>query len=180
MTALEKKMTKELSLTDKSDAEIDMWIANHQRKRAMHTVLYQRLIEERNRRHGNGLTLRKSIPFLIKAAKEERFVSYGELAEANGAPFNKVRYRMNGSHGHLQDILDYCIARGWPLLTAIVVKKEDINDGMMDDSNRSGFTNAAQRAGKHVLAKWDFTFDQQESCFVWAKSFETDEFEDNH
>lgn len=77
----------------KTDEDIDTWIHNHERQGATTTTLYRALIEERNSRHGKGLRISVSIPFLSEAAREGRFVSYGELAERNSVEWTKARHR---------------------------------------------------------------------------------------
>lgn len=161
---------KQPNLQSKTDKEIDNWIARHEENRRTDDSLYRLLIEERNRRHGQGLNLKSSISFLIGSARDRRFVSYGDLADASNVAWSKARHRMNGAHGHLQDILCYCHARKWPLLTAIVVHKRYRETGDMDDFTLDGFVEGAERLGFVVLDRKQFLKEHQETCFNWAKA----------
>ena len=157
-------------LSKKTDAEIDVWISNHERHGKTTADLYRALIEERNRRHGHGLTIEKSLAALIASAKRREFISYGELAEANGVSWTQARHRMNGKHGHLDDILAYCHSNGMPLLTAIVVQKGNLATGDMDSFTLDGFIEGVQRLGVPVTDAGEFLWDCQKQCFDWAQT----------
>lgn len=157
------------NLTAKTDAEIDAWISNHETKRQTKSELYLALIEERNRRHGHGLSVEKSMAALTAAAREHRFISYGELAEANGVPWAKARHRMNGKHGHLDDLLAYCHSKDLPLLTAIVVQKGKLVTGEMDQFTLDGFVEGVERLGVPVPDPTSFLEECQNQCFNWAQ-----------
>ena len=162
-------------LSKKTNSEIDAWIANHERLGKTTAELYQALIEERNRRHGHGLTIEKSVAALTAAAKRREFISYGELAEANGVPWTQARHRMNGKHGHLDDILAYCHAKTIPLRTAIVVQKGKLSTGDMDQFTLDGFIEGVQRLGIPVADAEHFLRDCQNHCFDWAQSAASEE-----
>ena len=104
---------------DKTNKEIEQWIRNHERLGKTDSELFKQLLEERARRAAKVLNPETSLGFLIRAAKERRFVTYGELASANGVAWNDARHRMNGTGGHLDNLLDLCHSRGLPLLTSI-------------------------------------------------------------
>ena len=148
-----------------TDDEIETWIFNHERKRATHSQLYGHLVEERNRRHGQGLSLDVSIPFIIRAAKKRRFVSYGDLAEVNKQEWAKVRYPMNK---HLGDIISYSRNKGWPPLTAIVVNGENVETGDMEQTTLKGFVEAARWLGYDVADPAHLYLRKcQKDCFSW-------------
>lgn len=154
----------------KTNDEIDNWIKNHERQRETDSPLYRELIEERSRRHGKGLRLDVSIDFLRQVARDKRFVGYGELAEANGVEWSQARYRMNGNHGHLEDILAYCNSHGLPLLTAIVVNKENLQTGAMEESTLKGFVDGCRWLGLSVTDGEKFLRQCQQECFEWGSS----------
>lgn len=160
-----------IDLSKKSNDEIDNWIANHERLGKTTTELYSSLIAERNRRHGHGLTIEKSMRALVAAAKRREFISYGELAEANGIAWTQARHRMNGKHGHLDDLLAHCHSNSLPLLTAIVVQKGKVATGEMDDFTLDGFIEGVQRIGIRVTDATKFLEQAQSVCFNfdWAK-----------
>lgn len=157
------------NLSDKTNDEIITWIKNHEDKGVRDTPLYKALIEERNRRFSEKLKLSTSIAFLLKAAKAKQFVGYGELAAANGAKWsNKIRMAMSGKHGHLQNILDYCHLKQWPYLTAIVVSKDHLEDGSMEESTLNGFSDGLRNLGIHIADPAETLRRCQQDVFKWA------------
>ncbi|MEM5493282.1 hypothetical protein [Hoeflea sp. AS16] len=156
------------NLEIKSDADIDQWIANHERAGKTRSTLYQELIVDRNRRHGKGLDLATSIAALTRSAKEKRYISYGDLAAANGLTWSKARLRMNGKHGHMDDLLAYCHSHEMPLLTAIVVGRDHLDSGEMDDETINGFVAGSRRLGVSVSEPVAFLKQCQSECFEWA------------
>ena len=93
-------------LTNKSDAEIDSWIHNQEQSAAtMGTALYRpargaRAAQPAERR----LSLDGSLELLTQAAKEQRYVTYGDLGKASGIDWSKARHKMNAR----TDILIAC------------------------------------------------------------------------
>ena len=156
------------NLEIKSDADIDQWVANHERAGKTKDPLYQELIVERNRRHGKGLDIATSVAAMTKAAKENRYISYGDLAAANGLTWSKARLRMNGKHGHMDDLLAYCHSHEMPLLTAIVVGRNHLDSGEMDEDTVNGFVAGIRRLGVSVSEPIAFLKQCQSECFEWA------------
>ncbi len=111
------------------------------------------------------LNLKKSYEAILKAARERRFISYGDLAKANGAPWNKVRYEMNR---HLGELVKLAAERGWPMPSAIVVSQANVESGNLDGPSREGFVAAAKEFGYDVSDPADFVERQQQSMFEWA------------
>jgi hypothetical protein len=142
-------------------------IKNHQSKRATDQQLYGTAIHEMHRRHGGGLDVEKSVAYLKVAASKRQFVSYGELAEANGAVWDKVRYPMNT---HLWALI--CLARNknWPMLSAMVVNKQNLATGAMEPDTLAGFVKAAVELGYKIDDPAAFLREQQDACFAWGIS----------
>jgi hypothetical protein len=159
-----------MDLTSKSDAEIDTWISNHERLKKTDTELFRSLVVERGRRHGRGLSIDVSMQAMMQAAKNGKFISYGELAEANGIAWTKARHLMNGKHGHLDNLLAHCHANGLPLFTAIVVQKGKLESGDMEDFTLAGFVEGAERIGCSVTDDHEFLRLCQEACFTWTET----------
>jgi hypothetical protein len=65
------------------------------------------------------LSLEKTYQCILIAARDRRFVTYGQLAEGNGENWDKVRREMPR---HLAQLLLLCHEEGWPLLTALVLR----------------------------------------------------------
>jgi hypothetical protein len=78
-----------------------------------------------------------------EAAADQRFLSYKELADASGADWARVHYAMNQ---HLGDLIEYAHRRGWPLLSAIVINKDNVKSGNMADSTLQGFVTRRARS----------------------------------
>lgn len=156
------------NLENKSDADIDQWITNHERAGKTRSTLYQDLIVDRNRRHGKGLDIRISIAAMTKSAKENRYISYGDLAAANGLTWSKARLRMNGKYAHMDDLLAYCHSHEMPLLTAVVVGRNHLDSGEMDEETINGFVAGIRRLGVSVTEPIAFLKQCQSECFEWA------------
>ena len=105
--------------------------------------------------------------FIVEAARERRFVSYGQLAEANGTVWPNVRHQMPR---HLDKLVTIAAERHWPLLTAIVVNQNDVKTGKLEGTAREGFITAAREAGYDVSNPDEFVKEQQRQVFEWAKT----------
>ena len=75
-------------------------VDNHRKQNATGAPLYLAALSERQRRKGKGLDFEKSFQIIRAAAKERRFLSYKELADASGAEWSQVHY------------LDWCASLG--------------------------------------------------------------------
>lgn len=161
---------KPLDLATLTDTQISNLIANHERQNAQDRPLYPELLRERNRRAGERTPLKPelSMRLLREAAAEGRCVTYGELAEANGVPWQQARHRMNGPRGHMAQLLDHCYAHGLPLLPAICVNKKGQATGSLDDSALTGFAEGARRLGFTVTHEAAFHQACQEACWEWG------------
>jgi len=111
------------------------------------------------------LDLNKTYQAILEAARQRRFISYGELAQANNADWQKVRYKMNR---HLGDLVAFAAARKWPLPGAIVVNQKNVSEGILEGSALEGFITAAKEFGFEVTDPNEFVAQQQEAMFAWA------------
>ncbi len=169
--------TKAPELSTKTDAEIDQWIRNHEQRNATSSSLYKKLLEERAARSkAKGLLeIEKSLVALKQAAKEQRFITYGDLASVNHVPWTKARHRMNGTSGHLDLLLDVCHARGLPLLPAICVNESGRTTGTLEAAALAGFIAGALRvragAGELPIIGDEKEFHRKtcEECFKWGR-----------
>lgn len=160
-----------MDLTTKSDAELDTWIRNHERNAATDRPLFKQLLEERGRRSKvkHTLDVEVSLSLLQQAAIEQRCVSYGEIAAANGVEWNTARHRMNGANGHLDRLLDVCHARGLPMLPAICVNKAGLASGELEASALAGFAEGARRLGYPVTDELAFHHEHRDECWAWGR-----------
>ena len=113
------------------------------------------------------LDLRKTYRAILDAARDKRFISYGDLAKANDANWPKVRYKMNH---HLGDLVEEAASRNWPMPSAIVVNMKNIGTGLLDGSERDGFVSAAKQCGFEVSDPETFVKEQQQAMFDWAET----------
>lgn len=111
------------------------------------------------------LDLQTTYSAILAAAREHQFISYGELAKANGATWKNVRYKMNT---HLGDLVKIAAERGWPMPSSIVVNQGNLKSGTLDGTAREGFITAAKEFGFDVDDPADFVEKQQQKMFDWA------------
>jgi len=111
------------------------------------------------------LSLEKTYAAIVAAAKDHRFITYADLADANGTPWSNVRRLMPN---HLGRLVTIAHERGWPLLSAIVVSKPNIGTGAFEQSALDGFIGAARDVGISVDDPEAFVREQQEKVFAWA------------
>lgn len=158
-----------------SDIELKNLIDNHRRLGATDRRTYAKAMAEYHRYNAPKLKLDVSLAYLRQAAAEGRFVSYGELAEANGASWDEVRYPMND---HLWVLIDYAHREGWPVLSAMIVNKQNIATGEMEDATLEGFIRAAKELGHVVTDQRAFLKAQQKACFAWVSRRARQVFDD--
>ena len=113
------------------------------------------------------LDLRKTYRAILDAARDKRFISYGELAKANDANWQSVWREMNR---HLGDLVEIAAERDWPMPSAIVVPQDNTETGVLDGKARDGFINAAKEFGFDVSDPAAFVEQQQQAMFDWAET----------
>jgi hypothetical protein len=155
-----------LNIEALSIAELETLIENHRRRRATGSPLYIDAFRELEKRKGKGLEFGKSLQIILKAAKERRFLSYKELADASGAKWNQVHYAIGE---HLWKLVEYADRQGWPLLSAIVVNQPNIATGNMEPETLKGFVAAACKLGYPIIDEEAFLREQQARVFAWAE-----------
>lgn len=158
------------TLDDRTDAEIETWIVNHERAGATDRPLYHALLEERARRAKGSLSIETSLRHLTEAARSGRFTTYGELARASGMEWKPARHLMNGPKGHLDRVSEICFARRMPLLTALCVNQEGVADGSLSPEALKGFINCARRLGYAMTDPAQFLKTQQQDRFAWGRA----------
>jgi len=119
------------------------------------------------RRNGHGLNFPASLKAIRAAAKEKRFLSYKQLADASGAEWNKVRYDVGP---HLWALVEHAHRHGWPMLSAVVVNQPNLASGEMEPPTLEGFVRAARDLGLTVTDTRAFLKKQQQLVFEWAAS----------
>lgn len=113
-----------------------------------------------------GLSLAATLRAIRDAAEARRFLSYGAVAAASGLPWSAARRRMDP---HLFDLCRRATARGWPLLSALVVDQRSLAHGAMRGRPLIGFARCAERCGRIVGADAEaFLAEEQGRVFAWA------------
>jgi len=152
-------------VSDLSDDQLANLVENHRRQGATEERLFLDALAELARRKGKGLDFDKSYSVITRAAKERRFVSYKELADASGADWARVRYSIGD---HLWQLVAYAHGNGWPMLSSVVVNKQNIETGAMEPETLKGFVAAARELGHEVVDEQTFLREQQAAVFAWA------------
>lgn len=111
------------------------------------------------------LDLQTTYRAIVDAARKRRYISYGELAKANGADWNRVRFLIFNQLGELMVL---AAKRRWPIVSSIVVKKSNIATGTLDGRAMEGFIAAAKDLGFKVQNPTAFVQEQQQEMFEWA------------
>lgn len=162
-------MPQPIDVTKLTDRQLKAIIDNHRRKNATDRPAYLEALAEQARRAGQGLNFDKSFAIIRQAAAEGRFVSYKELADASGADWNRVHYSIGG---HLWSLVEYAHRKGWPMLSAIVVNKQNVATGRMEPDTMKGFLAAARELDIPVTDAEAFLREQQRRVFEWAGASE--------
>ncbi len=113
------------------------------------------------------LDLKKTYRTILEAARDKRFISYGDIASANDASWQKVFRKVPR---HLFELVKIATRRGWPMLAAIVVNQNNIETGTLDGTARDGFIGAAKELGFDFGDPAAFVKEQQQAVFAWAKT----------
>jgi hypothetical protein len=118
-----------------ADTELQNLIINHRKKNATDRTLYLEALEETALRTGRGLSFKVSYEAIRKEAAEGRYLSYKDLADASKVEWTRVRYAIGS---HLGDLVEFSHRKGWPMLSAIVVNKENVDSGEMEPDTLKG------------------------------------------
>lgn len=157
--------------TQLDDSRLRQLIENHELRGAFDRPLYRDAVREWNRRKGGALSdLDRTVKFVRQRAREGKFLSYGEVAEAHGVAWAQARYPMND---HLWALVRDAHTRGWPMLSAVIVNAEHVADGVMEEPTLAGFVKAAELLGYRIRDPGKFLRDQQRAVFNWAAEEDT-------
>jgi hypothetical protein len=81
-----------------------------------------------------------------------------------------ARHQMNGPQGHLDRLLELCHARKFPLLTAICVNQDRLEEGEPGEEALAGFVAAARRLGYGVTDEREFHRQARDECWSWGEA----------
>lgn len=158
------------NLADMSIEELRNMEANYVRLGKTGDLQYQKILQEIQVRNTTSLNLDRSISAILAAARRGDFITYGDVAKANGIEWSFAMNRLMPKH--LDTILAKVDANGWPLITAIVVNKNNVGTGRLDEASLKGFISGAQRLGYDVgdQDREIFLRDQQHETFSFARN----------
>ena len=111
------------------------------------------------------LDINKTYKAILAAAREGRFTTYGDLAAASEVEWSRARYRLPQQLGQLVKIAH---TRGWPMLSAIVVRQGDVETGKLEGESLTGFLAAVKMIGVEVDDPQTFYRSQQQAVFEWS------------
>ena len=111
------------------------------------------------------LDLQTTYRAILDAARDHRYISYGDLARANGATWSEVRFEL---YGQLGDLMQVAAKLEWPIPSSIVVNQANVATGTLEGKAREGFISAARELGFNVDDPDGFVKEQQERMFEWA------------
>ena len=150
-------------------------IGNHERLGRTDEPQYIDAKDELDKRLSQGLNFQTSLRIISSAAREGRFLSYKDLADASGVEWGKAHYAIGD---HLWRLVDYAHLHGWPMLSAIVVNKPNVGTGRMEPDTLKGFISAAKVLGHDdIVDEEGFMRMQQRQVFAWAQARATDDVE---
>ena len=112
----------------------------------------------------SSLDVNVTLSTILAAARDDRLVSYEEIAEAHNGNLFEVYDEI---FDHLEDILKVCFQKDWPAVTVIVV-----NPGtkVLTGMALVRFAYSAKSAGYRFDDAGKFVIDQTASVFEWAKT----------
>lgn len=158
---------KQMDMPSLTIAQLRNVVENHERQRAFDRPDYVAALEELQNRQGPHLKIDTTVRSILSAAAERRFISYGDVAKANGCAWQTVRRQIPR---HLDLVLGKAHARNAPLITAIVVNEVNRKTGELEDSSLAGFIAGAGRLGISVTDARGFLKEQQAATFDFAVS----------
>lgn len=146
--------------------ELRAFIANYERLGRTKEPYYDQLLAELQARETKELDLDRSMKAIMGAARERRYISYGEVARANGLDWSYALNRQMPKH--LDLIIAKSHAKGLPLITAIVVNQNHLDSGNLEAASLRGFISGAKRLGYVVQDDERFLRDHQNRTFELA------------
>ena len=153
-------------LRTKSVKDLKTIVLNHERSGKTAIASYLAATAELTRRETGTLDVDTTIRIIAGFAKRRAFLSYKDIADASGAIWNKVTHAMPK---HLLVVSQHAHSLGWPMLSAIVVNKQHMADGLMEPAPLKGFCECARSLGLEVGDEAAFLKGQQKAVFDAAR-----------
>ena len=159
-------------IAEMSDAQISVELSNYERYRLSSDPARVRLFEKNRPRYGEllaaneartGFKLKVSLKVIQQAARESRFISYKDIADANGIEWTKA-YRTIGTH--LWDLVRWSHGEFGFMISSVIVNKENLAEGTMESATLAGFVKAAEDLKFRVNDPAAFLKEQQALVFA--------------
>lgn len=128
-----------------TDAELERLIGYLKRNGLAGDPRYAAAVAESEARHGRGLTLDSTLAMIRAAVREDRFLTYKELSDGSGRRWGQGA--MAEVNAHLGRLCDWARARGLPMFSAWVVRKDSLPRGRLSGSALKGFLDYARSLG---------------------------------
>ncbi len=155
-----------IDLKSKSVKDLKTIVENHERSAKTAAPSYGAAKAELARREAGTLAIDTTVDIIASYAKRRAFLSYKDIADASGAIWNKVNHAMTK---HLLAVSEHAHGQGWPMLSAIVVNKQHMADGLMEPPTLKGFCECARGLGLEVEDEAAFLKAQQKAVFDAAR-----------
>jgi esterase/lipase superfamily enzyme len=117
-----------VDLPTKTDKELALLIANHERRHSMGATLMLEAVAEQSRRKDGGLDLDRTLELILAAAREDRFVTEKEIAAQSGQGWAKVKTKV-ANHVRALSIIEH--ARSGTMPGVAVVPDANRQDGAL-------------------------------------------------
>ncbi|UVK37551.1 AAA family ATPase [Mesorhizobium sp. AR10] len=118
---------------------------------------------------GNSMSLNinKSYKAILNSAQQGQFVTYGDVAAASNVEWKEARRPLPLQ---LDQLVQISHDRGWPLISSIVVNKDNLETGRLEGESLAGFMAAVKNLNIPVDDPQAFLHEQQQAVFAWAKT----------
>ncbi len=161
-----------IDLTNKTKIELDNLLDNYRRKGLTKHPVFLEAMQRREALYGKTLDFDKTLEAIRQSARDGVCLSYDDVAVRTGGTVSKLHNQLSA---HLLRLVEYARAKGWPMITAVVVNKKNVASGEMDSAALEGFMRAAvandyldEEVEPEALQA--FVREQQEKTFEWARS----------
>ena len=161
-----------IDLTNKTKSELDNLLDNYRRKGLTKHPVFLEALQRREALHGKTLDFDKTLEAIRQSARDGVCVSYDEVAVRTGGTVSKLHNQLSA---HLLRLAEYAHAKGWPMITSVVVNKKNVASGEMEPAAMEGFMKVAVQHDYlddevEPEALQAFVREQQEKTFEWARS----------
>lgn len=113
----------------------------------------------------NDETQNKIYTAIVRRARKECLITFGDLATECGLKWPHDRYKL---YSYLDDLLDISAKRNWPAFTVIIVTREGFESDKLEGAALDGFLTAAKDRGYTIGQPDKFVEEQTRLTFEWA------------